>query len=77
VLPFFKTHGKGMLSSALKTGMEVADDVLEGKTMKESAKRRVPEGIKRTAQHLIRQSGSGIKKRRTTPYRRRPNDIFA
>jgi len=29
VLPFIKTHGKGMLTSALKTGMEVADDVLE------------------------------------------------
>jgi len=30
VLPFFKTYGKSMLSGALKTGMEVADDVLEG-----------------------------------------------
>ena len=28
VLPFFKTHGKQMLGNAVKTGMEVADDVL-------------------------------------------------
>ena len=32
--PFIKTHGKGMLTSALKTGMEVADDVFEGKSVK-------------------------------------------
>jgi len=41
--------------------MEVADDVLEGKSVKESAKRHVPEGIKRTVQHLSRQSSSGVK----------------
>ena len=38
VLPFFKANGKQMLANAVKTGMEVADDVLEGKSMKESAK---------------------------------------
>lgn len=77
VLPFFKTHGKGMLTSALKTGMEVADDVLEGRSLKESAKKRVPSGIKRTMEGLIRQSGSGVKRRRITKKRHRPRDIFA
>jgi len=48
VLPFFKAHGKQMLANAVKTGMEVADDVLEGKSAKESAKMRLPVGIKRT-----------------------------
>ena len=38
MLPFFKAHGKQMLGNAVKTGMEVADDVLEGKSVKESAK---------------------------------------
>ena len=47
VLPFFKTHGKRMLANAVKTGMEVADDVLEGKSVKDSAKSRIPAGIKR------------------------------
>lgn len=77
VLPFIKTHGKGMLTSALKTGMEVADDVLEGKSVKESAKRRVPEGIKRTVQHLSRQSGSGVKRSRPVKRKRRSIGIFA
>jgi len=64
VLPFFKTHGKGMLASALKTGMAVADGVLEGQSLKESAKKRVSAGIKRTVQSLSRQSGSGIRRQR-------------
>ena len=76
VLPFFKTYGKSMLSGALKTGMEVADDVLDGQPLKESAKKRVPEGIKRTVQSS-RQSGSGFKKKRIVKRRRRPRDIFA
>lgn len=73
VLPFFKTHGKGMLAGALKTGMEVADDVLEGEPLKTSAKRRVPAGIKRTVQRLSRQSGSGV---RRVKRRGRKRDIF-
>jgi len=62
-----------MLANAFKTGTDEANDVLEGRTLKESAKRRVPEGIKRTVLDLIRQSGSGIRKKR----RRRSSDIFA
>jgi len=38
VLPFFKTYGKSVLSGALKTGMDVADDMLEGQPLKQSAK---------------------------------------
>ena len=66
-LPFFKTYDKSMLSGALNTGMEVADDVLDGQLLKESAKKRVPEGIKRTVhgvQSTSRQSGPGFKKKR-------------
>ena len=77
VLPFFKTYGKSMLSGALKTGMEVADDVLEGQPLKESAKKRKPAGIKRTVQSMSRQSGSGFKKKRIVKRRRRHRDIFA
>ena len=35
---FFKAHGKKILANAVKTRAEVADDVLEVKTVKESAK---------------------------------------
>jgi len=74
VLPFFKTHGKRMLANAVKTGMEVADDVLEGKSVKDSAKSRIPAGIKRAVFSLGNQSGSGTRKRRT---KRRRRDIFS
>ena len=77
VLPFIRTHGKNMLTSALKTGMEVADDVLEGQSFKESAKRRVPEGIKRTMQNVIRQSGSGGGRVKRQRRKRRQYDVFS
>jgi len=51
-----------------------------GRGFKESVKKRVPEGIKRTAESLIRQSGSGIGGRNTHKRRKtrlRANDIFA
>jgi len=75
VIPLFRTHGKTVALDALRTGMDVAEDVLgSGRGLKESVKKRVPEGIKRTAQSLIRQSGSGRKRRKR---RARTNDIFA
>jgi len=51
---------------ALKTGLEIANDVVEGDTLKASAKRRVPEGIKQfaRAENFIGQTGSGRKRSR-------------
>ena len=60
VLLFVKNNAKNLLTNAVKTGMEVADDVLEGRLLKESAKRRVPACIKRTVRGLKFQSGSGV-----------------
>jgi len=78
VLPFFKTNAKGMLANAVKTGLEVADDVLEGQSFKESAKKRVPTGIKRTVKDINWQSGSGVKRRRRVKRAvRRTRDIFS
>ena len=80
VIPLFKTHGKTMALDALRTGMNVAEDVLGGgRGLKESVKKRVPEGIKRTAQSLVGQSGSGVgrRKRRRRKIRASTNDIFA
>jgi len=72
VVPLFKTHGKTVALNALRTGMNVAEDVLGGgRGLKESVKRRVPEGIKRTAHSVAGQSGSGVKRRR-----KGTNDIF-
>jgi len=75
VVPLFKTHGKKVALNALRTGVDVAEDVLgSGRGLKESVKRRVPEGIKRTARSVIGQSGSGVKRRKI---RASANDIFA
>jgi len=78
VLPFVKNHVKDVLTNAVKTGMEVADDVLEGRSLKESAKRRVPAGIKRTVRGLIFQSGSGVRRVKTNKKKKRKiRDVFS
>ena len=41
VLPFFKTNAKSMLKNATKTGVEVASDVIDGRSFKDSVKNRV------------------------------------
>jgi len=53
-LQFFGKH-------ALKTGLKVANDVVEGQSFRNSAQRRIPEGIKRFAANanFSNQSGSG------------------
>ena len=72
---------------ALKTGLEIANDVASGESVKQSAKRRIPQSIKRFAasHNVINQTGSGRKrtKRRKksrsskrSNKRRKFNDIF-
>ena len=69
---------------ALKTGLEIAGDVVEGKSFKDSARDRIVPtiipGIKRFAEEEIfsNQSGSGKRRRRGKKLRRKPvtKDIF-
>ena len=69
---------------ALKTGLEIAGDVVEGKSFKDSARDRIVPtiipGIKRFAEEEIfsNQSGSGKRRRRGKKLRRKPTtkDIF-
>jgi len=79
ILPFFKANGRMMATKAIKTGLRVADDVAQGESFKESAKRRIPEGIKATARKIKWQTGSGPSKgkRRRRILIPRYNDIFA
>jgi len=73
VLPFFQSRGKKILANAVKTTVQVADDVLGlCKTLKESAKHRIPTGIKRTLLRLGPQSGSGVRR-----VKRLKRDIFS
>jgi len=50
VLPFFKTNAKSMLKNAAKTGVEVASDVIDGRSFSDSVNDRVPTGIKKRCQ---------------------------
>jgi hypothetical protein len=54
---------------ALKTGMEIADDVLEGRSFKDSLTTRVPRGIKRMASDVKWQTGSGVRRRKVAKKR--------
>ena len=85
-LPMLKRGLATFGKHALKTGLEIANDVVEGESIKEAAKRRVPEGIKRfaTSENFISQSGSGRRRRkraapalkRKAKKRIRRSDIF-
>ena len=66
-IPLIK-RGLGLFGkTALNTGLDMATDVIRGgKTVKESAQDRLPEGIKSFASQipLIHQSGSGVRRSR-------------
>jgi len=62
VAPFFRANGRTLASKAIKTGLEVADDVVQGKSFTESAKRRIPKGIKEAVVNIDWQTGSGTSK---------------
>ena len=79
VLLFVKNNAKNVLTNAVKTGMEVAANVLEGRSLKESAKNGVPAGIKRTVdlRGLKFQSGSGVRRVKTNKKKRKIRDVFS
>jgi len=80
VVPLFKMHSKMMALDALRTSMNLAENVLGGgRGLKESVKKRVPKGIKRTVQSLVGQSGSVVRRRKRTRRKIRAStkDIFA
>ena len=58
VLSFLKKNKKALIKNVMKTGM--ADDVLEGQSLKSSVKNRLPQGIKRAAGDMDWQTGSGF-----------------
>ena len=45
VLPFLKTNSRTMLENAMKTGMDVASDVIDNTSFKNSVKTQIPTGI--------------------------------
>jgi hypothetical protein len=85
ILPFGKSllpHGKTLLKTAMKTGSQVVGDVLQGQSVKESAKRRIPEGIKETIDNVILQSPPKVEKKpqptaKKKKKKKRRRDIFS
>jgi len=69
IVPMFKKHGKTLALDTVRTGMNVADDVLSsGRGFKESIRKRVPEGVQHTVQHLMGHSvPEGIKRTTQKP----------
>ena len=68
---------------ALKTGLDVADDMLSGRKFKDVIGPRAYDGIKRASRDVFLQSGSGSRKRcccrdkqKRIAKRRRSEDIF-
>ena len=82
-LPMIKSGLASLGKHALRTGLEIASDVADGSSFKDSAKARVLPGIKRFAQSEIfsKQSGSGKRRRKKVPKKSRKvkrikRDIF-
>ena len=62
--PIAKSVGKSVGKQALTTGLDIAQDLVEGKSIKEAAKQRLKEGI---AAQVIKarqsQEGKGLKRK--------------
>ena len=84
--PLIQTGAKAFGKQVLRTGLQIANDVSEGRNFKESSKRRIPEGIKAFASSydFNTQGGSGGRRRKRrrkrsttkTQSKRSNSDIF-
>jgi len=72
-----KPMRKSMLKNAAKTGVEVASDVIDGRSLSDSVKNRVPTGIIRGVEEIAFQSTLAKRRRPTPRRRRRRRDIFS
>jgi hypothetical protein len=63
-MPILKRGLSFFGKQALRTGAQIANDVADGQSLRDSAKRRVSERINEVVPGLIPQSGSGRRRRR-------------
>ena len=63
---------------ALATGLNIANDMVEGSSFKDSASKRIPDGIKGFMSSQFNQSGSGKRRRhiKKLSKKKRKKDIF-
>lgn len=52
VVPFVKDNVKNIGKNLLRTGADIAQDMIEGKKFKEAARQRLPRGLKRTVEDV-------------------------
>ena len=64
VLPFLKGNVSSLAGNVLKTGAQVLDDVVLGKSLKDTVKKQIPEAIKAAARDIDWQTGSGKPERK-------------
>ena len=79
--PLLQTGAKAFGKQALKTGLQIANDVAEGHKFTESSRRRIPEGIKEfvSTNNFNTQTGNGRRRRKRSLKRtnkRVKSDIF-
>ncbi len=80
-LPMLKSGATVLGKQALRTGWQIANDVVDGKSFSESSRRRIPEGIRTlaTTAGIIPQTGSGRKRRlpkKLSARKKKRADIF-
>jgi hypothetical protein len=66
IIPFVKTH---VVPKLFTVGKSVLKDVVEGKSIKKSLKKRGAQAVSDTFQTYADQQGSGIKRKRVTKTR--------
>ena len=74
-VPFLTRGAKSLGKQALRTGLNIANDVVEGSSFKDLAMRHVPEGLKSWRDSGFGQSGSGKRRRRTHSTRRKKRKV--
>ena len=76
--PFIFSGAKALGKPVLRTGVNIASDVIDRKSLKESAGAHIPDGIKSFVSSNFGQSGSGKRRERTSKRKtkRRKKDIF-
>ena len=62
-MPFLTRGAKSLGKQALRTGLNIANDVVEGSSFRDAAIRHVPEGLNRWKDSGFGQSGSGKRRR--------------
>jgi hypothetical protein len=80
-MPFLTRSAKSFGKRALQTGLNVANDMVEGSSFQDSASRRIPEGLKGFVASNFGQSGSGKRRQRirhikSKKTKKRKKDIF-